>query len=224
MITTETTFPSGEKVTSSVQHRFSEFTDLHDTLKQFIPAMEKSAFPVSKSMFNSDSMKKDRCDKFQEYLRQVVAWAGPRPPTELLKFLAVDMSNASKPPSSTPAASKKPAPVADRSDEGSSLLSHQVMSRPNDKNEALREGIKGNDTKFCLTLLEDGADPNYRDRRGDCPLHLACMFNRTEVVKALLEKGADINQKNASGELPSKIAPVLLKMKMAKFEETGKFG
>ena len=72
-------------------------------------------------------------------------------------------------------------------------------------------------------LLDAKADPNFRDRRGDCPLHLACMFNRAQVVKALLEHGADPTLKNAAGELPTKIASVTLRMKIDKFQSTGKF-
>ena len=74
---------------------------------------------------------------------------------------------------------------------------------------------------WCLPDAK--ADPNFRDRRGDCPLHLACMFNRAQVVKALLEHGADPTLKNAAGELPTKIASVTLRMKIDKFQSTGKF-
>ena len=100
-----------------------------------------------------------------------------------------------------------------------------VVSAPSssDANEALRDGIKGDNTAECLRLLDAKADPNFRDRRGDCPLHLACMFNRAQVVKALLEHGADPTLKNAAGELPTKIASVTLRMKIDKFQSTGKF-
>ena len=87
----------------------------------------------------------------------------------------------------------------------------------------MRDGIKGDNAADCMRLLDAKADPNFRDRRGDCPLHLACMFNRQQVVKALLEHGADPMLKNAAGELPTKIASVTLRMKIDKFQSTGKF-
>ena len=73
-------------------------------------------------------------------------------------------------------------------------------------------------------MIKKGADANHRDRQGSYPLHMACLFQRTEVVKALLAAGADIEKQNAAGELPTKIANVTLKMKMLKFKETGNFG
>ena len=95
---------------------------------------------------------------------------------------------------------------------------------PEDLNDGLREGIKNGDTQLCLELIKKGADANHRDRQGSYPLHMACLFQRTEVVKALLAAGADIEKQNAAGELPTKIANVTLKMKMLKFKETGNFG
>ena len=59
---------------------------------------------------------------------------------------------------------------------------------------------------------------------GNYPLHMACMFSRTEVVGALLRSEADMAMKNAAGELPSRLASVSLRMKMEAFRDTGTFG
>lgn len=97
-----------------------------------------------------------------------------------------------------------------------------IPERPDDVNEGMREGIKAGDTPLCLELLASKADPNYRDRQGNTPLHMSCLFNRTEVAKALLLAGSDLTLKNGAGELPERMASVSLKMKFNAFKATGK--
>ena len=217
--------------TFTVDRRFSEFQELHAELQPLLPSLP-TAFPVSKSVFSSESVKRERVDKFQDYLRAAVTAAGPVPPPALLRFLAVDTSKIEAAVSEAEATrgvgalSVGPSglSVPEREFEASgSPFGVAAAPTSSDSNEALRDGIKGDNTAECLRLLGAKADPNFRDRRGDCPLHLACMFNRTQVVKALLEAGADPALKNAAGELPSKIAPVTLRMKMDKYQQTGKF-
>jgi hypothetical protein len=209
-----------------VDRRFSEFQELHAEIQPMLPSIPAS-FPVSKTVFSSEATKKERVDKFQDYLRAAVSAAGPAPPPALLRFLGVD---ACKIEEAVAAASRgEAAVVPSRSQpepEPEPLGSpFGVVSAPSssDTNEALRDGIKGDHAAECMRLLDAKADPNFRDRRGDCPLHLACMFNRQQVVKALLEHGADPTLKNAAGELPTKIASVTLRMKIDKFQSTGKF-
>lgn len=48
-------------------------------------------------------------------------------------------------------------------------------------------------------LLENGANPNEKDRYGLVPLYFACMDNQIEAARLLLEKGADPNEKDARG-------------------------
>ena len=96
-----------------------------------------------------------------------------------------------------------------------------IPERPDDINEGMREGIKAGDTPLCLELLAAKADPNYRDRQGNTPLHMACLFNRTDVAKALLHAGSDLTLKNGAGELPERMATVSLKMKFATYKESG---
>ena len=82
----------------------------------------------------------------------------------------------------------------------------------------------------CLRLLlAAGANVELQtcDRLRARPLHAAAGASAYGVglpgVQALLEAGADPALKNAAGELPSKIAPVTLRMKMDKYQQTGKF-
>ena len=100
---------------------------------------------------------------------------------------------------------------------------HFVPEKPDDINEGLREAIKAGDVPQCLSLISSNADPNYRDRQGNTPLHMAALFQRTEVAKALLVAGSDLTLKNGAGELPDRMASVSLKMKFNTFKETGAF-
>jgi len=73
----------------SVQHRFSSFLELHDMLLSKLPKLP-GAFPVAKSMFSSDTVKRDRVEKLQVYLRNCVRLCGDQPvPLALVKFLKV---------------------------------------------------------------------------------------------------------------------------------------
>jgi len=211
------------KKTFTVDRRFSEFQELHAALQPLLPSLP-AAFPVGKSMITTEAVKRERVDKFQDYLRAAVSAAGPSPPETLRKFLAIDLSKLQEAAASASAAPPPITRLEEADDDRGSPFGVDSAPSSSDSNEALRDGIKRDNTAECVRLLQSKADPNFRDRRGDCPLHLACMFNRSLVVKALLEAGADMTLKNAAGELPTKIAPVTLRMKMDKYQNTGKFG
>ncbi|KAH1105451.1 hypothetical protein J1N35_009219 [Gossypium stocksii] len=80
--------------------------------------------------------------------------------------------------------------------------------------EGLREAIKNGDTAAVKRLLSEGVDANYRDKQGLSVLHLAALFNRTDIVFALMDYGASMDYKNAQGETPMDCAPVTLQYKM----------
>ncbi|KAA3468253.1 hepatocyte growth factor-regulated tyrosine kinase substrate [Gossypium australe] len=65
--------------------------------------------------------------------------------------------------------------------------------------EGLREAIKNGDTAAVKRLLSEGVDANYRDKQGLSVLHLAALFNRTDIVFALMDYGASMDYKNAQG-------------------------
>ena len=236
----------------SVQHRFSNFVELHDALASKIAKLP-ATFPVAKNMFNGEAVKRERVEKLQEYLRNVVRLSGEKPPIALLKFLRIDAS-VFAPPSerSERGIATGDGPYPSSSEPLQRFQPYNaafVPERPEDINEALREGLKAGDDALCKELIESKADPLYRDRQGACdprahtssapelpaplsdgahapragntPLHMACLFNRTDVAKLLLLAGADMTTKNAAGELPERMASVSLKMKFTHFKRTG---
>ncbi|KAK4706780.1 hypothetical protein R3W88_033665 [Solanum pinnatisectum] len=88
--------------------------------------------------------------------------------------------------------------------------------------EGLREAIKNGDVGAAKKLLSQGVDANYLDKQGSSLLHLAAVFNRTEIAFALMESGSSLHCKNSQGETPLDCAPATLQFKMKKkMEESG---
>ncbi|XP_052182193.1 uncharacterized protein LOC127794923 isoform X2 [Diospyros lotus] len=91
--------------------------------------------------------------------------------------------------------------------------------------EGLREAIKNGDTLAVKELLSKGVDANYCDKQGMSLLHLAALFNRTEIVFNLIEYGASMDHRNQQGETPLDCAPATLQYKMrTKMEEKAQSG
>ncbi|KAL9268669.1 Ankyrin repeat and SAM domain-containing protein [Drosera capensis] len=82
--------------------------------------------------------------------------------------------------------------------------------------EGLREAIKNGDIAAVEELLDKGVDSNYCDKQGFSLLHLAALFNQTDIVFALMDCGARLDSKNSQGETPLDCAPVMLQFKMRK--------
>ncbi|WOK97576.1 vacuolar protein sorting-associated protein 27 isoform X1 [Canna indica] len=82
--------------------------------------------------------------------------------------------------------------------------------------EGIREAIKNSDATAVIELLSKGVDPNYCDKKGLTLLHLAAVFNQTEIVFILMDHGASTESKNAQGETPLECAPTMLQYKMRK--------
>ncbi|XP_009369742.1 vacuolar protein sorting-associated protein 27 [Pyrus x bretschneideri] len=86
--------------------------------------------------------------------------------------------------------------------------------------EGMREAIKNSDVAAVKKLLSEGVDANYHDKQGLSLLHLAAVFNQTEIVFTLMDGGARLDYKNAQGETPLDCAPATLQYKMRqKMEE-----
>ncbi|GBG83186.1 hypothetical protein CBR_g36802 [Chara braunii] len=63
--------------------------------------------------------------------------------------------------------------------------------------EGMKDAVKANDVEAVKKLLEQGTDPRYCDKQGMTLLHVASVFNRTEIVNLLMDAGADPTVKNA---------------------------
>ena len=63
-------------------------------------------------------------------------------------------------------------------------------------------------------LAADASLALYKDRIGQSMLHLAAMFNSTEICQVLVEKGASLEETNSDGETPVDVASVTLAMKL----------
>jgi len=81
-------------------------------------------------------------------------------------------------------------------------------------NSQCREAIKAQDIEGVKLLLKAGAKADYKDRTGNTLLHLAAMFDNTELVKVLINAGADPWVQNPSKESAIDIAPPALALKM----------
>ncbi|KAJ7563374.1 hypothetical protein O6H91_03G107600 [Diphasiastrum complanatum] len=80
--------------------------------------------------------------------------------------------------------------------------------------EGLREAIKNGDEAAVKDLLMRGIDANYLDKQGMSLLHLAAVFNFTEIAFLLMDAGANAFIKNAQGETPLECAQPTLQHKM----------
>nr|AFK40074.1 unknown [Lotus japonicus] len=87
--------------------------------------------------------------------------------------------------------------------------------------EGPREAIKNGDIAAVKKLLNEGVDANHRDKQGLSLLHLAAVFNQTDIVFILMDSGASLKYKNAQGEAPLDCAPATLQYKMRKKMEEG---
>eukprot|EP00899_Mesostigma_viride_P016153 jgi/Mesvir1/24539/Mv21873-RA.1 len=81
--------------------------------------------------------------------------------------------------------------------------------------EGVREAImKGDLAAVTRLMAQHDLDANYMDGNNMTLLHVAAMFNRTDIVFALLKAGADPTIENGQGETPVDCAPAMLQAKM----------
>ncbi|XP_042408574.1 hepatocyte growth factor-regulated tyrosine kinase substrate-like isoform X1 [Zingiber officinale] len=111
--------------------------------------------------------------------------------------------------------SRNPSPIFNHS-QASNLTIDKASANYEVSGEGLREAIKNSDATAVKELLSKGVDPNYCDKQGLTLLHLAAVFNQTEIAFILMDHGASTESKNAQGETPVDCAPTMLQYKMRK--------
>jgi hypothetical protein len=62
--------------------------------------------------------------------------------------------------------------------------------------------VARNDAVWTRFLLQRGADPNIRNKKGITPLQLATALGFTDGVEALIKGGASVNVSDQTGETP----------------------
>lgn len=53
--------------------------------------------------------------------------------------------------------------------------------------------------RLAKLLLNNGADPNFKDLNGNSALHLAVLSNHIEMVTLLLKSGASVKNEDNNG-------------------------
>ena len=102
---------------------------------------------------------------------------------------------------------------------GPAFLSHGNHKTYSPTGEGLRDAIKENDADGVKQLLEINAKMcNYRDRLSQTMLHLAALFDNTEIAILLLNAGADPLATNHDEETPIDIAMPVLQEKMRQYQ------
>ncbi|KAK3127710.1 hypothetical protein QOZ80_7AG0577420 [Eleusine coracana subsp. coracana] len=153
----------------------------------------------------------------------------PKPEPAPVKNISVVPSSApSNPRPKKPSPSQQKASASSSSNSSSFFNLGPVSNNSSDKGvadyevsgEGLREAIKSGDVSGVKKLLSQGVDSNYCDKQGFTLLHLAVLFNQTEVALILMDHGANVQSKNGQGETPLDCAPAMLQYKMRqKMEE-----
>lgn len=122
--------------------------------------------------------------------------------------------NKSPPPPSVVATAS---PTEEKEEIGSapSFLMHGSKKRYEGTGEGLRDAVKNGDEGGVEDLLSaDSSLAKYEDRQRDTMLHLACLFNHTNIALSLVRHGADPDAKNQNGETPLDLALPSLKAKI----------
>lgn len=84
------------------------------------------------------------------------------------------------------------------------LLEYDVDINLTNENEdtALHIAVNNSRTEFIHLLLDNGADPNTKDKYGTPVFLTVCLGHKIDLVKKMINKGVDINCKDYDGNTP----------------------
>jgi uncharacterized protein len=85
--------------------------------------------------------------------------------------------------------------------------------------EILLSAVRDGNIFLVQTLLENSADPNYRDEHDLATpvISIAVVENRSEIVHLLIEAGADVNAQDKLGRTALTYACALNRRKLVSF-------
>ena len=93
--------------------------------------------------------------------------------------------------------------------DGATPLQISMQSSAKEKNGVLMHAgsfSKEDRLEIVKLLLESGADPNFKDSKGNTALHYAAKYSEPEDVEQLLSFGAHIRASNLKNEIPFELA------------------
>ena len=101
----------------------------------------------------------------------------------------------------------------------STLLTKEYVTDDSKKftNTPLIEAAIENNTDKLIQLLQQGADPNQANGRGDRAIMFASWFGNIEMLEALVESGADVNVRSLYQDPPLMWATMSKKMDAVRF-------
>ncbi len=70
----------------------------------------------------------------------------------------------------------------------------------------IQSAAAGGHGKIVMLLLNNRANPNVREQRGNTPLHAASQSGDLQMIRSLLYNGADLSTRNTDGKLPLDLA------------------
>ena len=82
------------------------------------------------------------------------------------------------------------------------LFAGSALAQQRNINFDLLQAARSGSVATTIALLDQGANPNSRNRLGDTPLNTAARNGNIELVKLLLERGADVNLPNLARVTP----------------------
>ena len=124
--------------------------------------------------------------------------AGPTPPVSLEEELPQVAPITSQP---KPQPKKEPEPITLPIELEEPETPKPIEAEASIDERLMRASEEG-DAESVEMLLKKGANPNYRNKDGRTPLHIAAYHGHADVAELLIKNGADINARDNDGWTP----------------------